>query len=484
MSNTVESLNFIDGAHRPPAEGLYFEKTEPASGRVLCRVADSSAADVDQAVAAARKAFDQGPWRTMPGSERGKLIMKLAALLEQNAEDLATALAREQGRPIFEMRMMDLPVSVDTLRYFGGWADKLEGRSVPTAGYMGKPTLNYTVMEPVGVAAQIIPWNAPLMICVWKLAPALAAGCTVVIKPSEEAPVSVTALAALVAEAGFPPGVVNIVNGKGPTVGKSLVNHKDVDKISFTGSTGVGRSIAADVAGTFKKVTLELGGKAPQIVFADADIDAAVQGVTMGLFVNQGQTCAAGSRVLVHRSIADEFAMRLAGAAQAISLGDPLDSKTMMGALINERHKSRVLEYIAIGKSEGARMVAGEGDVPAQGHFVRPTIFVDVHNRMRIAQEEIFGPVGMVIPFDTEEEAVSMANDVEFGLSATIWTRDLSTAHKVAAQLQVGAVAVNGWSPLDARLPWGGYKDSGLGHDLSQTALASYLREKLVTTVL
>ncbi|SAK74540.1 betaine-aldehyde dehydrogenase [Caballeronia hypogeia] len=479
-----QTLNFIDGKLRHPREEAYFEKAEPATGETISRVCDSTAHDVEDAVAAARAAFDTGPWSSMPGAERAGLLMHLADLLQANAEALAVTQAREQGRPLAESTMMDLPLAVDTLRYFAGWADKLEGRCIPTAGYMGKPTLNYTTMEPVGVAALIIPWNAPLMICIWKLAPALAAGCTVVIKPSEEAPLTISALAPLLIEAGFPPGVVNIVNGRGPSVGRALVNHDGVDKISFTGSTGVGKTIAADVAGSFKKLTLELGGKAPQIVLADADIEAAVAGVAMGLFVNQGQTCASGSRVLVHRAVAGQFAERLAAAAKAVSLGDPLSPSTTMGALINQAHKDRVLRYIGIGKEEGARLIAGEEPVPGKGHFVRPAIFVDVRNDMRIAQEEIFGPVGMIIPFDSAEEAVAMANDVEFALSATVWTRDLSAAHRMASQLKVGAVAINGWSPLDARLPWGGFKNSGSGHDLSQTSLLSYLREKVVTAVL
>ncbi|MBN3787674.1 aldehyde dehydrogenase family protein [Burkholderia sp. Ac-20353] len=483
LTEPVETRNFIGGAHCRSVSNEYFEKKAPATGEVLSHVVASTSQDVDQAVCTAREAFDHGPWRSMSGAHRARLLFKLADLLEQNADAFSISLAREQGRPIYEMRMMDLPVSIDTLRYFAGWADKLEGRSVPTAGYMGRQTVNYTVLEPVGVVAQIIPWNAPLMICIWKLAPALAAGCTVVIKPSEDAPLSVTSLGALIEEAGFPAGVVNIVNGIGPSVGRALVNHPGVDKISFTGSTAVGRSIAADVAGTFKKLTLELGGKAPQIVFPDANLDAAIPGIAMGLFVNQGQTCAAGSRVLVHRSIEASVVEGLAAAAKSIVLGDPLDGAVSMGALINERHKSRVQEYISIGKSEGARLVAGDEPVPEVGNFVRPTVFANVNNRMRIAQEEIFGPVGMVIPFEDWEDAVALANDAAYGLSATIWTQDLSIAHRTAKALDVGAVAINGWSPLDARLPWGGRKDSGLGHDLSKTALDAYLQEKVVTVV-
>ena len=417
----------------------------------------------------------------MPGAARAQLLHRLADLLEHDAERFVELLAREQGRPAMEVRMMDLPMSIDTLRYFAGWADKLEGRQIPTGGFMGRPTVNYTVREAVGVAGLIVPWNAPLMIACWKLAPALAAGCTVVIKPSEDAPLAVGALVDLAAQAGFPPGVVNLVHGIGSSVGAALVNHPGVDKISFTGSTEVGRTIAREAGAQFKRLTLELGGKAPQIIFDDANLEEAVAGVAMGLFVNQGQTCAAGTRVLVQRRRYDDVVGALAHAARSVKVGTPFDPATQMGALISARHAERVKTHIATALRDGATLVAGDEPVPSQGFFVRPTIFANVDPALRIARDEVFGPVGTIIPFETEDEAVALANDTVYALSATVWTRDLATAHRTAARLRVGAVAVNAWSPLDARLPWGGFKDSGVGRDLSQSGLDAYLEEKVVT---
>jgi acyl-CoA reductase-like NAD-dependent aldehyde dehydrogenase/adenosylmethionine-8-amino-7-oxononanoate aminotransferase len=362
------------------------------------------------------------------------------------------------------MRMMDLPMTIDTLRYFAGWADKLEGRTIPTDGFMGRPTLSYTRRAPVGVAGQIVPWNAPLMIAVWKLAPALAAGCPVVIKPSEDAPLAVARLGKLACEAGLPAGVVNIVHGMGAEVGAALVAHPLVSKISFTGSTEVGRTIACDAARTFKRVTLELGGKAAQIVFADADLDRAIPSLVAGMFANQGQTCAAGSRVLAHRSIADALEARLADAARTIRVGPPTEAGVQMGALINPRHLARVRAHVAAALAEGAVMLAGDEQVPPRGCFMRPTILGGVHPGMRIAREEVFGPVGMVMPFETEDDAIRIANDTPFGLSASVWTQDVGTAHRVAERLDVGAVAINAWSPIDARLPWAapGKAESGV----------------------
>ncbi|WP_218509954.1 aldehyde dehydrogenase family protein [Variovorax sp. dw_308] len=481
---TYSTRHFIAGQQRDASDGACFDKFEPASGQVLARVAAGTTQDVDAAVAAARAQFDGGAWSRMPGAQRGKLLNKLADLLERDAEKMVEVLAREQGRPLMEMRMLDLPVSIDTLRYFAGWADKLEGRQIPTGGFMGRPTLNYTVREAVGVAALIVPWNAPLMIACWKLAPALAAGCTVVLKPSEDAPLAVAALVELAHEAGFPEGVVNLVHGIGAKVGSALVNHAGVDKVSFTGSTEVGRSIAREAGPRFKRLTLELGGKAPQIVLEDADIGQAIGGVAMGLFVDQGQTCAAGTRVLVHRSRYEEFVGAIGGAARSIQLGCPFDAKTQMGALISAKHQARVKAHIDNAVRQGARMVAGEEALPENGFFVRPTIFADVDPSMCIARDEVFGPVGTIMPFDTEEQAIAMANDTVYGLSASLWTQNVAKAHQIAGRLRVGAVAVNGWSPLDARLPWGGRGDSGIGRDLSQSALDGYLEEKVVTVVM
>lgn len=478
-------LNEIDGRRCPARDGTWFDKPAPANGALLARVAASKAADVDDAVQAASRALRDGPWGRMPGAERGQLIARLADLVAEHAGELASLQAHEQGRPVSDVSAMDVPMSIDTLRYFAGWADKLEGRCIPTAGFFGQPTLNYTRLEPVGVAALVVPWNAPLMIAVWKLAPALAAGCTVVIKTSEDAPLAVARLGQLAQAAGFPAGVVNVIHGIGAEAGSALTAHPGVAKISFTGSTAIGRIIARQAAEHFKRVTLELGGKAAQILLADAPLDEAIPGLAMGLFVNQGQVCAAGSRILVQRSLLPEVEARLAAAAEAVVLGGPETGPafpgTQMGALISARHRDRVRGFIDRAVAEGARRLGGHAAVPEEGFFQRPVVFSNVTPDMEIAREEVFGPVGALLPFDTEAEAIALANDSPYGLSASVWTRDAAAGHRVAAALQVGAVAINCWSPLDARLPWGGLKDSGMGRDLSSRAVHAYLEEKVVT---
>ncbi|MFC4463770.1 phenylacetaldehyde dehydrogenase StyD [Streptomyces xiangluensis] len=472
---------FIDGKWR--SNSKKFDVMNPADGSLAARVSAGGESDVDDAVQAARRAL-AGEWAEVPGARRAALLNRLADLVERDADTLARLEALDIGKPVGQPAAFDVPNAIATFRHFAGWADKIQGTTVPTAGYQGRPTHSYTVREPIGVIGAIIPWNTPLMIAAWKLGPALAAGNTVVVKPAEDAPLSILHLAGLIEEAGFPPGVVNVVPGFGDVVGAALVRHPGVDKISFTGSPEVGREIQKAAADTFKRVTLELGGKSPQIVLEDADVEAAVQGIAMGLFFNQGEVCAAGTRILVHRSRYERVVSLLADVAKAQVVGDPLDPDTTMGALISRGHLDRVLSYIERGKAEGARLVAGGGRPSTKGYFVEPTIFADVRNDSAIAREEIFGPVGAVMPFDDVDEAVRIANETEYGLAATIWTRDVSLAHTVARRVRVGTVWVNGWAAIDPALPWGGMKASGIGRELGWSGILASTEEKVVTVVL
>ena len=471
----------IDGVWRE-AERSY-EVLNPATGQILTRVADASDEDVDLAVSSAREALG-GAWATTSGPQRALLLNRVADLVERDSDLLVRLEALDVGKPLAQPGMLDIPNTVSTFRHFAGWADKIQGATVPTAGYFGRPTHSYTVREPVGVIAAIVPWNTPLMIAAWKLAPALAAGNTVVVKPAENAPLSVLHLASLIAEAGFPPGVVNVVPGSGAGAGAALVRHRDVDKVSFTGSPEVGREIQKVAAETFKRVTLELGGKSPHIVLPDADLAAAIQGIAMGLFFNQGEVCAAGTRVLVHRSVYDQVLDGLAEAARQVVVGDPLDPKTTMGALISREHLEKVLNYVQCGISEGARLVAGGARVGTEGYFVQPTVFADVRPDATIAREEIFGPVGAVMAFDNVEEAIRIANDTDYGLAATIWTQDVASAHTLSRRVRAGTVWVNGWAAIDPALPWGGLKQSGMGRELGWSGILANTEEKVVTIVL
>ncbi|MDW8804962.1 aldehyde dehydrogenase family protein [Streptomyces scabiei] len=452
--------------------------------RRLTTVAAAGAREVDRAVSCARSALDEGAWGRTDGSTRALLLNRLADLIESRAEEFAILESLDIGKPGFEPRAIDLPQTIQSFRYFAGWADKVEGRSVPTGAYMGRPTHSYTVREPVGVVAAITPWNSPTMIGAWKIAPALAVGCAVVLKPPEDAPLTSLFLASLIEEAGFPAGAFSVLPGLGAVTGQALVDHAGVDKISFTGSPETGYKVAVAAAKGFRRTTLELGGKSPQIVFADADLDEAAQGVAAGIFANQGEVCAAGSRILVARPVYEEFVERLVARARDIKVGDPFDEGTTMGALINARQLERVCGYITAGVDDGARLLTGGGRPDGKGFFVEPTLFAEVDNAMTIARREIFGPVGAVIPFASESEAIATANDSDYALAATLWTADVSRAHTVARRVRAGAVAVNGWAPLDPRLPWGGSKLSGQGRELGWAGIEANTEEKTVTAVL
>jgi acyl-CoA reductase-like NAD-dependent aldehyde dehydrogenase len=474
---------YIDGVWREAASGRRFTVIDPATEAPIAEVAQAGIEDIDRAVAAARRQFDGGEWSRLSGVDRGRLLTRVAELIEREVESLAAIEALEVGKPVFEPREVDVPYAAETFRHFAGWADKLHGQAVPLPEFMGRAQLAYTVREPVGVVGAITPWNAPTMIASWKIAPALAAGCCVILKPPEDAPLTALRLAELIEEAGVPAGVFNVVPGLGAEAGAALVEHEGVDKVSFTGSPGVGAEIARVAGASFKRVTLELGGKSPQIVFPDADLERLAPVAAAALFANQGEVCAAGTRVLVHEDVREGVVEALAAAARGIVVGDPFEEGTEMGALINERQLQRVLGYVEKGKGEGAELLAGGARLDRPGYFVEPTIFAG-HNEMTIAREEIFGPVGTVIGFADEEEAIRLANETHYGLNAVVWTEGLARAHRVAAALRVGKVWVNGWGPPDPRLPWGGVKSSGIGRELGRAGIEGNTEEKVVTVVL
>ena len=419
--------------------GRRFATINPATGEEICQVAEADAADVNLAVAAARAAFESRGWRRMAAAERGKLLYRLADLMEKHIDELAQLESVDNGKPLRESRRVDLPLAIACYRYFAGWADKIQGRTIPISGNY----FCYTRHEPVGVVAQIIPWNFPLMMQAWKLAPALAAGNTVILKPAEQTPLSALRVGELIVEAGFPAGVVNILPGFGPTAGAALAAHMQVDKIAFTGSTEVGHLIMEAAAkSNLKRVTLELGGKSPNIVFADADMDDAVEGAHAGIFFNQGQSCVAGSRVYVEEKIYDEFVTRSAERAQERKIGDPLDMRTEQGPQVDQAQFDRIMSYVAIGVNEGARLVCGGERVFDRGYFIRPAVFADVADSMRIAREEIFGPVMSILRFKTMREVIERANDTDFGLAAAVWTKDISKANTVANGVRAGSSAL------------------------------------------
>ncbi|NKI18655.1 aldehyde dehydrogenase family protein [Spongiibacter sp. KMU-166] len=478
-----EMRHFIEGREVESADGRRGELLSPVDEAVFATYAFGGEEDVDKAVSSARAQFDHGEWSRLSGYDRGLLLNKLADLIERDADLIAEMDAACIGRPAMEPRILDLPNAIQTIRTSAGWADKLEGRTIPTPGYLGRPTISYTVHEAVGVVAAITPWNTPFMITCWKVGPLLAAGCTVVIKPSEETPMSALHLARLVKEAGFPDGVVNVVTGSGSVIGNALVRNPGVDKVTFTGSPGVGKHIQQEAAEDFKRVSLELGGKSPQIVYADADLAEAVAGCAMGIFFNQGQICAAGSRILVHEDIAEIFAQQFAAVAESIVVGDPAQEGVQMGPVAKKAQFDRVNDYIRKGIDAGATLMAGGVSEYTQGWFVKPTVFANANNDMVIAQEEIFGPVATIIPFKDEDEAIQIANGTVYGLGATVWTSDVKRAHRLAKRVKAGAVGVNCWAPIDARLPWGGVKQSGIGRECGLAGVMAYTEEKVITVV-
>ncbi|HTF45629.1 MAG TPA: aldehyde dehydrogenase family protein [Terriglobales bacterium] len=452
----------------------------PATGEVLTQIAEASAEDVDRAVAAARKAADDrgAPWRKMSASERGRILWQLADLVESNIDELAEIETLDNGKPVFESRYVDMPMVVDVLRYYAGLATKIHGETLNTV----EGAFTYTLREPVGVVGLIIPWNFPLLLASWKLGPALACGNTVVLKPAEQTSLSTLRFGALAAQAGIPAGVLNIVTG-GPETGKAIVRHPGVDKIAFTGSTAVGKEIMRGAADSLKRITLELGGKSPNIVFADCDIDSAVKGAITGIFYGKGEVCNAGSRLFVESKVQDEFLEKLVARVKKMRPGDPLDPKTRMGAIVSREQMQTVLGYIEAGKNEGAKLIIGGSQVSVdggKGFFIEPTIFGGVSNDMKIAQEEIFGPVLATLSFDDLDQVIALANRNPYGLAAAVWTRDVKKAHTVSRQLKAGTVWINTYGLMDAALPFGGYKSSGFGRELGQHAIEHYTELKSV----
>jgi aldehyde dehydrogenase (NAD+) len=472
----------IDNKWVSSVSGKTFETINPATGDLLANVAEADAADVDLAVKAARKAFhSKAHWRRMSAAERGRLINRLADLIEKNADELATLESLDNGKPKHVAAAADLPLVIACYRYYAGWADKIQGKTIPISG----DYFCYTRHEPVGVVGQIIPWNFPLLMQAWKLAPALACGNTVVLKVAEQTPLSALRVGELILEAGFPEGVVNILPGYGPTAGGAIARHMDVDKVAFTGSTEVGHLIMKAAAETnLKRVTLELGGKSPNIVFADADMDEAVEGSHFALFFNQGQCCCAGSRVFVEEKVYDEFVSRSTERAKRRLVGNPLDKKTEQGPQVDKDQFEKVLGYVESGKKEGAKLQCGGERVGEHGYFVAPTVFADVKDDMKIAQEEIFGPVMSILKFKDMDELVDRANKTIYGLAAAVWTRDIGKAHHVANNVRAGTVWVNCFDVFDAAAPFGGFKQSGLGRELGEYGLQQYSEIKTVTVKL
>ncbi|WP_315838728.1 aldehyde dehydrogenase family protein [Bradyrhizobium prioriisuperbiae] len=465
----------IDGQHVESVSGRSFKTLNPATEQVIATISEGNEVDVDRAVAAARRAFE-GPWSTMRAAERGHILFRLADLMKQHADELAELESRDAGKPIAAVLRQDLPSAIDTLTYYAGWADKISGDVVSTR----PDALTYTVREPVGVVAVIVPWNFPLMIGMWKLAPALACGCTIVMKPAELTSLSALRIGELALEAGLPPGVLNIVPGPGRVVGDALVNHPDVDKVTFTGSPGVGRGILRGAAGNFKRVSLELGGKSANVIFDDANLDAATKAAAAGIFFNAGQVCSAGSRVLAQEAVYDEVVERLTARAEALRIGDTADKGTALGPVISEKQMKSILDYVDIGEKEGATLTTGGRRVGDRGYYISPAVFANVAHEMRISQEEIFGPVVSVIKFRDEADAARIANGTAYSLAAGVWSRDIGRTQRFVKKANAGTVWINTYGYTDVRLPWGGARDSGFGREHGSQALETFTEPKSV----
>ncbi len=471
---------FIDGKWQDAASGKTFATIDPATEETIADVAEGDAADVDRAAKAARRAFESGPWSTMDARDRGRLMYRLADLIEEEIDELAALESLDNGKPVKDARAADLPLVIDCLRYYAGFADKIHGSTIPIRGNH----FCYTRREPVGVAGQIIPWNFPMLMVAWKWGPALAAGCTIVMKPAEQTPLTCLRMAALAQEAGFPDGVINVVPGYGPTAGAAVVKHPLIDKVAFTGEHRTAQIIMRDASESLKRLTFELGGKSPNVVMADADLDKAAAGTNFGLFFNQGQCCCAGSRVYVEEKVHDEFVERLRQLASSRRLGNPLSPDTDQGPQVDQAQFDKIMSYIDKGHQEGAKCQTGGGRSGDKGYFVEPTIFSGVTDNMAIAREEIFGPVMSVLKFKDWDDLIQRANNTCYGLAAAIWTRDVSKAHDYARRVRAGTVWVNCYDVFDAAAPFGGFKMSGQGRELGEEGLKAYTESKTVTIAL